>query len=438
MRLSKSALNSVLLISEKILIIGFAFVVSILLARLGGPELFGQYAYITSFSSMFAPLCVMGLNNIITKYVVKYPKNSHRYVKSALIIRGIGGVASIVIGSIVVFSFNQNVENVPFILLLLLFQSFNAFLIYEYFFLAKHQVLTTLKIRIAVALLANLAKVAIILTEPSLLMLVLVQCLEYLFIAGLYHLQYRLNGHQFTMTQPANKHTLQVLAHKGKWLLLSGIAAIIYMKIDQVMLANLISTESVAYYAAAAKLSEFWYAFPILIANAYNASLIERRKLGTKQMNDMLMTMLSAFVAAGLLISLCIYFLSADIIQLIYGDAYSASSAILSVHIFASIFIFQRALFSKWLIITNHLQFSLITHGIGAVINVLLNLILIPKYQGLGAAWATLISYAFASYFALFFSVKTRPFAHLMTQAMLQWPKILITLALSKTQNAKH
>jgi O-antigen/teichoic acid export membrane protein len=436
MQLSKSALNSVFLISEKVLIIGFAFVVSILLARLGGPELFGQYAYITSFASIFAPLCMMGLNNIITKYVVRYPHNSHHYIKSALLIRLVGAIASVIIGSAVVLTFNHDQQSTPFILLLLVFQSVNAFLIYEYFFLAKNQVLVTLKIRVAVSLIANIAKVSIIVINPNLFMLIVVQCVEYVFIAGLYHLQYRINAHSLSIIRPVKRHTLEVLAHKGKWLLLSGIAAVIYMKIDQVMLANLVSTESVAYYAAAAKLSEFWYAFPILVANAYNASIIERRKAGAKKMNELLTLMLSAFIAASLLISICLYFLSADIIRLIYGEAYAASSAILSVHIFASIFIFQRAILSKWLIITNQLKFSLITHGIGAVINVLLNIILIPKYQGIGAAWATLISYAFASYFALFFSAKTRPFAFLMTKAMLQWPKNLIAVTLPKKQNA--
>lgn len=204
------------------------------------------------------------------------------------------------------------------------------------------------------------------------------------------------------------------------------------------MLANMINTQSVAYYAAAAKLSEFWYAFPILIANAYNASIIERRKAGNPQMNDLLIKMLSGFVAAALLISIFVYFLSADIINLIYGKAYASSSEILSIHIFASVFIFQRAVLSKWLIITNQLKFSLITHGLGAVINVLLNLVLIPAFQGLGAAWATLISYAFASYFALFFHTNTRPFAFLMTKAMLQWPKILIYSALPTKHHAQH
>jgi Na+-driven multidrug efflux pump len=49
---------------------------------------------------------------------------------------------------------------------------------------------------------------------------------------------------------------------------------------------------------------------------------------------------------------------------------------------------------------------------------------LIPVYQGVGAAYATLISYAVASYFALFLSKETRPMAKIMTRSIffpLRW-----------------
>ena len=415
MRLSKSAVNSALLISEKICVIGFAFVVSILLARIGGPKLFGQYAYITSFASLFSPLCVMGLNNIVTKYVVKYPHNSHYYVKSALTIRLAGAISSLILGMIIVVLMNQAVELSINILLLLTFQTFNFLLVYEYFFLARKQVLPTLAVRITVVVVANTIKVITILYSQNLLLLVLIQGLEYALVGISYHVIYRKNLYNKIITRPLGKHASLIMFHKGKWLLLSGVAAIIYMKIDQVMLANMISEEEVAFYAAAAKLSEFWYAFPILIANAYTAQLIEQRRQGVALFNNLITNLLSKLIAAAILVSVTTYFLSNVIIDLVYGEQYQASAPILSIHIFASIFVFQRAIFSKWIIINNVLKYSLFTTGLGALINVILNIVLIPKLGGIGAAWATLFSYATANYFGLFLAKSTLPFAKLMT-----------------------
>jgi Na+-driven multidrug efflux pump len=65
------------------------------------------------------------------------------------------------------------------------------------------------------------------------------------------------------------------------------------------------------------------------------------------------------------------------------------------------------------------LIFSLLTHAIGALVNVLLNFFLIKVYSGQGAAVATLISYAAASYLSLFLSKRTRPFAVMMSKSFI-------------------
>ena len=78
----------------------------------------------------------------------------------------------------------------------------------------------------------------------------------------------------------------------------------------------------------------------------------------------------------------------------------------------------MREVFSKWLLIENFLEFSIITQGIGAISNVALNIWLIPIYGIKGAAFATLISYSFASYFSLFIFKKTRPIFFMMTKAI--------------------
>ena len=78
-------------------------------------------------------------------------------------------------------------------------------------------------------------------------------------------------------------------------------------------------------------------------------------------------------------------------------NKYSEAATLLAIHIWASIFIFMRSVFSKWIVAEDLLRFSLITHGAGAVIVFVINSLLIPAMGGMGAAIATLISYAMAS-----------------------------------------
>lgn len=106
------------------------------------------------------------------------------------------------------------------------------------------------------------------------------------------------------------------------------------------------------------------------------------------------------------------------IIDIFFGDVYIKSSSVLVIHIWAAIFIFMRAAFSKWILIESVLVFSLITQGSGAVLNVLLNYFLIPKYGVVGAAYATLASYAMASFISLIFYKKTRPVFFMMCKSL--------------------
>jgi PST family polysaccharide transporter len=227
------------------------------------------------------------------------------------------------------------------------------------------------------------------------------------------------------ISKPVNKQSLISLFAKGKWLLFSGIAASIYLKIDQVMLANLVDVKEVAYYAAATKLSEFWYVFPVLIANAYNPKLLKIKTDSAKSYKKFLLTILSFMVASSLLVCALIFTTSSYLITSIYGANYISSAAILNIHIFAVIFISQRAILSKWLIAEKLYKFSLLTTGLGAIANIILNVILIPVYGGIGAAWATLFSYMIASFLSLLLTKPTREFMYLMLEAMVKWPKHL-------------
>lgn len=435
MTTSSGAKNSALLILEKCILLGLSFLNSVLLARIAGPEIFGQYTYILSMAGLFLPLSVMGLNNIVTKYIVKNPANTHFYLRSAIIVRLSGSFISIILGILLILFLNS--ENNTNILLLILLQSFSAFYVIEFYFLGKQQVSILLKVRLLILLILNILKCAAILNGALLSILILLQGLEYVLIGLSYVLIYTLGKHHHFIKRATNKQSYFALAQKGKWLLFSGIAATVYLKIDQIMLANLIDNQAVAYYAAAAKLSEVWYVFPVLIANAFTAQLSKLRFNSYPKYQQLLQLLISLLVLSALALSISTYFVAPLIIKLIYGQAYQSSAAILSIHIFASLFIFQRAILSKWLIIEKLYKYSLISSLSGAVFNIALNAILIPLYSGVGAAWATVISYMVASYGFLFFQPKTRHYAQILHQSMINSPAIIKSLLHQRRANRK-
>jgi len=202
-------------------------------------------------------------------------------------------------------------------------------------------------------------------------------------------------------------------------LILSGLTASVYLKVDQVMLGAMTDKAAVGIYAAAVRLSEGWYFIPIAISTAAFPLLLRAKQRSEAAYAERMQSLYDALFWASLCIIIPVSLLADVIVVTLYGDAYAAAGPLLALHVWAGVFIFLRAALSKWLIAEKLTLFSLATHGSGAVVNVALNLWLIPMYGPTGAAIATLVSYAVASYLTLFVHPRTRGAALQMTLALL-------------------
>jgi O-antigen/teichoic acid export membrane protein len=208
------------------------------------------------------------------------------------------------------------------------------------------------------------------------------------------------------------------LLGQGWIIYLASFFAIIYLKIDQVMLRWLSSPSELGVYAIAARLSEVWYFVPSAIVASAFPKLIELRDTDGTQFSFRLQQLFDVLAILGMAIAILVTLLAPWLVPWIFGADYLGSVGILVIHTWASVFIFMRAALSRWILIENALVFSLLTQGLGALSNVALNYILIPAYGGRGAAWATLFSYAIASFFALALYRRSRHVFWLMLKAL--------------------
>lgn len=202
---------------------------------------------------------------------------------------------------------------------------------------------------------------------------------------------------------------LAIVLLKDSWpLILSGIIVSIYIKIDQVMLKEMIGNEAVGVYAAAVRLSEVWYFIPVVICSSLFPALIDARKQSENLYYDRLQTIYSLMSFIAIIIALSMTFLSNWLIHLLYGVEYYQAGKVLMIHIWAGIFVFIGVASGKWLLVENLQIISIVNTAFGAIVNIVLNYIFIKKIGVEGAAWATLVSYFLAAYLSLCFWKKTR------------------------------
>jgi PST family polysaccharide transporter len=420
--LGRSLSNGSWMLIERLLAMCSAIVVSVWVARYLGPRDFGVLSYAVAFVALFTPLAALGINNILVKELVMDRARERLLLGSALIARFLGTAAAIAICVATIYyvqGAGQGADQRLFwaVVALSLATAFNALDVAGLWLQSRQTVRALMMCRMAVTLLAAAARVGAILWDAEVFAFVWIAAAETIAI-DIVNLVAYYGTRERPQRWQSDRSTMSSLFSKSWPLILSSIAASIYLKIDQVMLAEMVSVEEAGVYAVAARMSEVWYFIPQLLAAALFPSLLRTRQVSAELYAQRMRMCLAAFALAALAIALTATIFAYPLVSTLFGAQYAAAAAILQIHIWGGIFIFQRAVASKWMIAENLFVFSFVSHGLGALLNIALNLLLIPRWGGIGSAVATVVSYAGASYLFTFCSRRTWPMARMMTETL--------------------
>jgi O-antigen/teichoic acid export membrane protein len=193
------------------------------------------------------------------------------------------------------------------------------------------------------------------------------------------------------------------------------------MRIDQVMIKEMMGQKEVGIYSAAVGLSEVFYVIPVMICQSIYPSLVNAKKISSDLYYLRLRKLYSVMARSSLAIAIAMTFLSGWLVTTIYGDAYSEAGSVLALHIWAGVFVFLGVASGNWFLNENLQRYSSINTTVGAVVNILLNLILIPRYGIYGAAIATVVAYAVAAYLMNAMFKATRINFYHLTCALTGW-----------------
>ncbi|ABV37590.1 polysaccharide biosynthesis protein [Shewanella sediminis HAW-EB3] len=408
--------NASWLLLEKGLLLGSGFLFTIVLTRYWSVSELGDYQYLLALVALLVPFSNLGLNSLVSRELVTRAEHTDVIMGTAVVLRLLGALLGGVIFSLLsIWLVAPTLQ--PLFFVLLFAQLSHAFGVFDYYFEAKVQSRVSAILRTCVGLSFMAVKLSCVVQGADLYTVLLLTVVEWVVLSLMWLLVYQLYHKRLKEMSWCSAQARRYLSRCG-WLILSSIAAIVYLKIDQVMLGSLHSSESVAFYSLASRLSEVWYLVPGIVVASFYPSLIKAKEQNEDYQGS-LQRLSDSLCWAAITIAILMSVIAPVLVPLLFGDTYLPVVAILQIHIWAGVFIFMRALFSKWLLIEDLPKYSLVTHGSGAIINLLLNSLLIPEHGALGAAWATLASYAVASYLGLFIFPKTRCMGVLMTYSLL-------------------
>lgn len=404
---------------EKIFTMALAMVVSIFVARYLEPEKFGILSYAISLSSFFGIATHMGLNGLAIRELVKAPENQNILMGTVFSIKF--GMALLALLAFLVFIFTTENKNQDEFYVLLIVSGtiiLKPLEVFDFWFQAKVKAKYSSIVGLTSTVALAILKVVLIIIGANLIAFAASTLIQSLLIVCLFAYYFNKISDQSFKLWRFDFSTAKRLLGQSWMIMLGAIFTIVYLKIDQIMIRWFMTLEDVGVYAVASKLSESWYFIPSIIVTSLFPKLLELRKNSEKQFYSRLQQLFDFLFCISFLLAIIITFVSKPLISFLYGEEYIDAAFILSIHIWAGIFIFMRAAFSKWILVEDAIIFSTITQGSGAIINIILNLLFIPLYGTKGAAVATILSYAMASYFSLFFYKKSRPIFWLMTKSI--------------------
>jgi PST family polysaccharide transporter len=417
--LHKVLVNTSWLVGEKVFRMSLSLLIGVWVIRYLGPQQYGMYSYALAIVGLLVPLSRMGLPKIAVRNLVCDPSARDKVLGTAFILEVIGGTAVIPLSILISFLFRSDEKLVLLIVgIISISELLRSFEVIDFWFSSKVQAKYIAIANIISFSIGNLIKAILLLFHASLIYFIAIYTLEFAIMSITFILFYTWKVGSIRNWIFSFGYAKQMLSD-GWPLIFSGFVIMIYMKSDQIMIAQMIGDRAVGIYAAAARIAEMWYFVPVALVNSISPSIIQARQNGLGNYHEKLSRFSNILVVLAYFFSIVISIFSPFIVGILYGVEYAESSMILSLYVWSGCFVVLGLIRTTYATAENLTYIPFISTLSGAIVNVGLNIILISKYGAVGAALSTLIAQAIASYLSSFFFTQTRELFFDHTRALL-------------------
>ncbi len=376
----------------KIFSLIISFIATAYIARNLGPTNYGQLSYAISYVGLFGFIAALGLDQIVYRDVIKYPEQKNIYLGTAFTLKSIAAIVTIFICTTVAFLLSSKDVSLFLIFIISLTFLFNPFQLLSYEFQAEAKSKYPTLVSLIGVLILNILKIVVIFNDQGVIYLALIILLEPI-IMGLGLIYYRLKIYGRFTGFTYDKTIAKNLIKDSFPLIFASAFFGIYARIDQVMIKNMLNSEAVGLYDAAVRVSELWYFLPNIIVASLFPAIINAKNVSEELYYSRLKKLFIGVTFISIVTALITTFLSKYFILIIFGAGFIGAVSVLNIYVWSNIGATLNMLSQQVLISENLSKKISIMIFLGMIINVGLNLWLIPVYGISGAAIATLVSY---------------------------------------------
>ncbi len=400
-RLNIKNINFIALSIDKIVKLLLGVFVGALVARYLGAEKFGVLNYLISIVSIGTAISSFGLNDLIVRELSRGEIRSSIILPTVLLFRIL--VSLVVFFFLLVFVWYNDLDLSFFLISVILFSVVFASVDFlKLFFDVQRLSYLIVIIEVILFIISSIFKYLVVKEQLDTSWIFLIFSIESLILFTTTFLIYnRINP---CNNWSINKSFLFGILIKSKPLFIASLASILYMKIDSILIFNLLDSTLAGNYMAGVKIVEIFNNIPIIAITVYGPilysfSLDYKGRDNFKRLLSKLYFYLF-WCAIFFIFSLVLF--SDFIVKVLYKNTFIYASDVIKIYSLSLLSVFLGVASSSWFLSLGKTNIILMRTLLGLFFNLLLNYIFIPKYGVFGAAWATSISY-FISVFSIVF-----------------------------------
>jgi polysaccharide transporter, PST family len=407
------------LIGDRVFRLAVGLAINVWMIRVLGAANVGLMSFSQSLVALGALLTYLGLDSIVVRELVRRPEQAGEVLGSAFGLRAAGAIATLLVSAAAMLIARPGESQA--LAMAAIFASGSAAQsldVIEHWFQSRSVVAPFVSARAVAFVLASVAKVACLATGAPLPILAAAIAGEYVLAAIGLSIAYRVTGESFARWRFVGARARTLLS--ASWpLLISSFAVVVYTRTDQVMLTLMRGDAENGIYAAAQRLSEILYFVPVAVMAAANPALLRAHQEGRSAYESRLGRVFGLLLWSAVLLALPISLLSGWIVTTLFGPEFRASGPVLALHVWAAPAVFLGVAQATWFVAEGRERALLSRTLAGALLNVALNAILIPRLGAVGSAAATLVAQWVASLGLNAMFPSTRRLFRLQGRAML-------------------
>ena len=413
---SKEFKNVGWLVCGRIIQMILSLFVGVLTARYLGPANYGLINYGTAYVTFFMSLCTLGINSVIVKEFIDNPDEQGTAIGTTLVLRVVSSVFSaIMIIGISGFINQKEPDTIIVVSLCSIALVFNIFEILNYWFQSQYKSKVTAIATLVAYIATSIYRVILLIFGASVYWFAFATSIDYIVLGLFLFICYKqYNGPAFAFSWMKAKFLFKSSYHY----ILSGMMVAVYGQTDKLMLKQMLDDTSVGYYAAATAISTMWVFVLQAIIDSVYPTIMKLYKKDYLQFERKNRQLYAIVFYISIFVSLAFILIGDVAIQILYGKQYAPAGMPLKIITWYVAFSYLGVARNAWIVCENKQHYLKYMYLSAAIINVILNLILIPVWGAAGAAAASLITQIFTSIILPLFFKDMRRNSVLMLQAI--------------------